>query len=191
MNKHNYIACRRNVSAQHGRPPADFLDTLVDTLDNLPDEVFALNDKIDIYSVMHGALGPYTGIVHRKAVMCEVLRVVAAFESDWNWNEGIDIGKPEYKKIKEAEEAGAFQVSWDSMAADSSLKACVDRHAGSHDVDTFITAMKTNHRLAIEYCARLFRFDTRWCGTVNRTDMVMAHVNREAVKEFESFLTPA
>ncbi|STW08024.1 Uncharacterised protein [Klebsiella grimontii] len=75
INKRIFIATRYPVSTQHGRPPIAFLEQLVDTLNALPDEVFAENKLHDIYAVMKGALGPYTSLLHRKAVMCEVLRV--------------------------------------------------------------------------------------------------------------------
>jgi hypothetical protein len=188
MSHRTYIACHQAVSEQHGNPPNSFLDQLIDAINPLPDDVFDRNDKHDIYSVMFGSLGPYTDLLRRKAVMCEVLRVQAAFESDWNWNEGVDIGNPHSVAHKEGEETGAFQVSWDSMHFDHSLRDCLDRLAGAHDVDTFIAQMKLNHPLAVEYCARLLRFNTTWCGTINDARKVIAHVRRDAVAEFKSFL---
>lgn len=188
MSQRTYIACHQAVSEQHSNPPNSFLDQLIDAMDPLPDQVFEKNDNHDIYSVMLGSLGPYTGLLHRKAVMCEVLRVQAGFESDWNWNEGVDVNNENSKAHKEGEETGAFQVSWDSMAFDKSLKDCLDRLAGGHDVLTFIDKMKSNQALAVEYCARLLRFSTAWCGTINDARKVIAHVRRDAVTEFQSFL---
>ncbi|MET3134364.1 hypothetical protein AAKU55_004660 [Oxalobacteraceae bacterium GrIS 1.11] len=188
MSIRTYIACHQAVSAQHRNAPNSFLDQLIDTINGLPDAAFEANNLHDIYSVMLGALGPYTGILHRKAVMCEVLRVQAAFESDWHWERGVDPCNASSMAHKEGEETGAFQVSWDSMPNDPSLPACVDRYAHAHDVDTFIKAMKENHALAVEYCARLLRFNTRWCGTLNDASMVIAHVRRDAVSEFQGFL---
>jgi hypothetical protein len=94
---------------------------------------------------MEGALGPWTGLLHQKAVMCEVLRVQAAFESDWNWNEGVDVNNHHSMTHIEGQETGAFQVSADSMAFDQSLRDCVDRALGSHAPLVFISGMKTNH----------------------------------------------
>lgn len=186
-----YNACRQPVSSQHGNPPTSFLDQLIDGINPLPDEVFAKNDVTDVYSVMKSSLGPYDGVelLHRKAVMCEVLRVQAAFESDWNWNEGVDINNANSVAHASGQETGAFQVSADSMVFDKSLPACVLRLAGKNDVATFITAMKSNHALAVEYCARLLRFNTKWCGTLNDHNKVIAHVRRDAVAEFQTFLT--
>ena len=188
MSDRNFIACRLPVSKEHGVPPKSFIDQLIDKVKKMPDDIFERNDHHDIYSVMLGPLGPYKNLQHRKAVMCEVLRVVAAFESDWNWNAGVDKNNANSMAHKEGEETGAFQVSWDSMVKDKSLKDCVDRYVGKHDVNTFIKGMKENHDLGIEYCIRLLRFNTTWCGTLNKASMVIAHVSRESVNEFESYL---
>ena len=88
MSQRTYIACHQPVSEQHSSPPNSFLDQLIDAINPLQDDVFDENERYDIYSVMLGSLRPYADLLHRKAVMCEVLRVQAAFESDWNWNEG-------------------------------------------------------------------------------------------------------
>jgi len=190
MSLRTYNACHRAVSSQHGSPPNSFLDQLIDAINPLPDEVFAENDRNDIYSVMQSALGPWTGLRHRKAAMCEVLRVQAAFESDWNWNEGVDTTNHQSMTHLEGQETGAFQVSADSMRFDASLPACVDRLAHQHDVLTFINAMKSNHALAVEYCARLLRLNTTWCGTIDDHSQVVAHVRRDAVAEFQTFMQP-
>jgi hypothetical protein len=189
MSDRVYIACHKTVSEHHGHPPNSFLDQLIDAINPLPDEVFAKNNHHDIYSVMLGSLGPYTSLLHRKAVMCEVLRVQAAFESDFKWEEGVDTTNQTSMHHKEGEETGAFQVSFDSMGIDDSLRECMDRLAGGHDVLTFIEKMKSNHPLAVEYCARLLRFNTSWCGTINDSTKVKAHVQRDAVAEFQTFLT--
>ena len=191
MSQRPYIACHHAVSEQHGNPPNSFLDQLIDAISPLPDNVFERNDRHDIYSVMLGALGPYTDLLHRKAVMCEVLRVQAGFESDWNWNEGVDVNNTNSLAHRSGEETGAFQVSWDSMGLDASLSECLDSRTGAHDVDTFIQKMKSNHALAVEYCARLLRFNTTWCGTINDASKVIAHVRRDAVAEFRTFLQPS
>ena len=189
MSDRIYVACHQAVSEQHGHPPNSFLDQLIDAINPLPDQVFEKNQHHDIYSVMFGSLGPYDSLLHRKAVMCETLRVQAAFESDWDWNEGVDTTNQTSVHHKEGEETGAFQVSWDSMHFDDSLRECLDRLAGGHDVLTFIEKMKSNHALAVEYCARLLRFNTTWCGTLNDPHKVRAHVRRDAVAEFQTFLT--
>jgi hypothetical protein len=185
-----YSACLSKIP-NRGVPPTEFLDQILDTIISLPDDVFAPNDNQDIYSLMYPRLGPengdpWTDLVNRRAAMLEILRVDAGFESSWNWNEGADTtAGPE---TPEQQETGAWQVSADSLGSDSSLSDCLDRLAGAHDPSTFITAMKSNHALAVEYAARLFRFSTRWSGPCN-TGMVYRAVSRDAMAEFQSFLT--
>ena len=43
-----------------------------------------------MYASVITELGPFEDILHRKACMLEVMRVLARFESSWKWNEGID-----------------------------------------------------------------------------------------------------
>jgi hypothetical protein len=190
MSTRPYSACIQAVTPNVGNPPTSFLDQIIDTISSLPDDVFAPNPNFDIYSVMAGALGPYQSLLQRRAVMCEVLRVQAGFESDWNWNEGVDTNNQRSMTNLDAQETGAFQVSADSMPFDPSLSACVDRALGNHNVQTFIDGMKSNHALAVEYVARLLRFSTRWCGTIDDPSMVIANVSRAAMAEFQSFLQP-
>jgi hypothetical protein len=188
MTNRAYIATRHPVSPQHSSPPIPFLDQLIDAIDPLPDDVFAENPLHDIYAVMKGSLGPYTSLKHRKAVMCEVLRVQAAFESDWDWDEGVDIDNVHSLTHIDGEETGAFQVSFDSTALGHSAML---PFAVAHRIETpqkFIPAMKEDHRLAVEYCARLLRISTAWCGTINNPSQVISHVRRDAVDEFQTFL---
>lgn len=120
--------------------------------------------------------------------MCEVLRVQAAFESDWNWNEGVDINNLKSLTHIEGEETGAFQVSFDSTALGHSA---MRPFSISNQIETpqkFILAMKSDHRLAVEYCARLLRISTAWCGTIKNPTQVISHVRRDAVEEFQTFL---
>ncbi|MBA7847293.1 hypothetical protein HV213_13820 [Klebsiella sp. RHBSTW-00484] len=189
MNKRIFITTRYPVSAQHARPPIEFLDQIVDTLDALPDDVFAENKLHDIYAVMKGALGPYTSLAHRKAVMCEVLRVQAGFESDWRWSAGVD--KKNHRSLThiESEEAGAFQVSFDSIGGRHSALFDFAKQRGIDTAETFITKMKEDHDLAVEYCARLLRINTTWCGTIKDPSKVISHVRRDAVEEFQTFLS--
>jgi hypothetical protein len=190
MSARVYNACLQPVNPpQHGSPPTSFLDQLIDAINPLPNDIFAPSANYDIYSVMLSTLGPWQGLLHRKAVMCEVLRVQPGFESDWNWNCGVDTNNPSSIAHIEQQETGAFQVSADSMHFDQSLPDCVDRLAGAHDVITFINSMKSNHPLAVEYVARLFRFNTTWAGTINKPSQVRGWVRRDAVAEFQTFLT--
>ena len=75
-----YIATKQRV-LNRGVPPDAFLDELVAWGKEAPDEIFAPNNHVDIYSSVVGVLGPWQGIPHRRAVMLEVMRVLAGFES--------------------------------------------------------------------------------------------------------------
>ncbi len=126
--------------------------------------------------------------------MLEVLRVLAGFESSWNWNEGIDRNSPAFKANPTSVppttiEAGAWQVSANSMGHGPELKALVLRKAGALDAATFQRAMKQNHQLAIEYIARLLRRTVRANGPVLRHE-IDRWLSKDAVVEFQRLLNP-
>lgn len=181
----SFNACREKVH-NRGRPPVAFLNELVDWALVAPDDIFAPNDKQDIYASVAGELGPWKDGLHRKAVMLEVLRVLGGFESSWNWQAAVDITNPD-SNTPCTEEAGIFQVSGNSMGFDASLKKLLMSTAGKTDCDTFRSVTKNQHRFAIEYCARLIRYTTRHHGPIKHK-----HINpwlrRDAVEEFTSFL---
>jgi hypothetical protein len=179
-----YKACLKKVKGSS--PPPLFLDELVDWAKNAPEEIFISNAKNDIYSNVLTELGPYASTVHRKAVMLEVLRVLAGIESTWNWNQGVDPDK-KVPNTPKNEETGAFQVSWDGMNNNQSLKDFVKKTFGKTDTKTFITNMKTHHKFAIEYAARLFMVTTAANGPLGRPKF-HHELSRDAVDEFMLFL---
>ena len=81
-----------------GNPKPKFLQDLVVWGRSAVPEIFAeqLGNDNDIYARVIDELGPFEGkdIICRKACMLEVMRVLAGFESSWNWNEGIDTNNP-------------------------------------------------------------------------------------------------
>jgi hypothetical protein len=182
----NFVACKKEVH-NRGIPPSAFLDELVDWAKGAPDEIFEPNQVHDIYTNVVGDLGPWTGLTHRKAAMLEVLRVLGGFESSWDWNEGVDVMNP-HSNTSCTEEAGIFQCSGNSMDIDSSLKEMLVKATGKKDCETFKIETKANHTFAIEYCARLLRFTVRHHGPV-RDHHINGHLRRDAVAEFEGFLT--
>lgn len=181
----NFNACKARVH-NRGNPPEEFLNELVDWCRQSPDEIFVRNDKEDIYSRIFSDLGPWEDLLHRKAAMLEVLRVLGGFESSWNWSEGRDITNPG-SNTSCTEEAGIFQCSGDSMNFDASLKQLLKSVSGKTDCDTFRAATKSNHRFAIEYCARLLRFTVNHHGPVKRKD-INSWLRKDAVVEFKRFL---
>jgi hypothetical protein len=181
----NYTATKQHV-ANRGIVPDDFLDQLVTWGSRSPDEIFAPNPFSDIYSSVFNSLGPWEGIPHRRAVMLEVLRVLAGFESSWNWDEGADTTNPT-SITPDTMEAGAWQVSANAMDFGQELKDLVLAKVGTLDGNAFQRAMKQNHLLAIEFIARLLRRTTQHNGPVLRHE-IDPWLRRDAVAEFQALM---
>lgn len=169
-----------------------------------PDVIFAPNAvPVDIFTVIKPRLGSPAGkdasgtnlyqwdsFLHRKAAMLEAMRVHAGMESSWNWNEGVDVTNKTSMTHIEGQETGIFQVSFDSTYLGG---GAMKPFAATHCIDTpekFIPKMKSDHRLAMEYYARLVRVSIRWAGPLLRSgeDSVYPWLNRAAVAEFERAL---
>lgn len=180
-----FVAAKKPVH-NRGSAPEAFLNELLNWAKTAPPEIFTYNDKRDIYASLNKELGPYDSELKRRAVMCEALRVLGGFESSWDWTEGRDTTNPNIDSAAN-EEAGIFQTSYDSIAFDPSLKACMKRY-GVLTAPEFIRTSKSNHKFALEYTARLLRFSTTHHGPIKRQE-IDKWVSREAVKEFETALT--
>jgi len=183
-----YVATKQRVH-NRGVPPDSFLDELVAWGTTAPDEIFAPNAATDVYSNVVGVLGPWQGIPHRRAAMLEILRVLAGFESSWNWNEGVDTNNAS-SVTPDTIEAGAWQVSANSMGFGQELKDLVMDRVGSLDGNDFQRAMKSDHALAIEYAARLLRRTVNHHGPVKRHE-IDAWLRTDAVAEFQALVAPA
>lgn len=181
-----------------GVPPNSFLTELVTWARTAPADIFTKNDEpFDIYNDVKPILGPWLGLpesperlLHRKAVMCEVLRCLAGFEASWHWGEGVDRTNAHSLSHKVGEEAGIFQVSADSEALDgpsTALRDCVIRYCGSNTVQAFIDTMKSNHTFALEYATRLLRFSYKWDGPIKRHE-IDSSLSLAAVDEFMTLL---
>jgi hypothetical protein len=181
----SYKATKQHV-ANRGVPPDSFLNELVAWAKGAPDEIFAPNPNNDVYSSVLATLGPWQGLAHRKAVLLEVLRVLAGFESSWDWNAGRDLTNPTSDK-PDTTEAGAWQVSAHSVNFGADLKALVLAEVGTLDGDAFQAATKKQHEFAMEYIARLLRHTTRHNGPVLRHE-IDSWLRRDAVAEFESLV---
>lgn len=180
-----FIECRAEVF-NRGKPPVSFLNELVDWGITAPDEIFAQNPNNDVYSHVKTELGPWIDLNHRKAVMLEVLRVLAGFESSWDWNAGRDVSNPSSNQPC-TEEAGILQCSGNSMNFDPSLKALLLSVSGHSDCDTFRQVSKQNHVFALEYTARLLRFTVDHHGPLKRRE-VHSWISRSAVEDLKHFL---
>ena len=181
----NFVACREKVH-NRGRPPVAFLNELVDWGVSAPDEIFSRNDKVDIYSSVKNELGPWTFDLERRAAMLEVLRVLAGFESSWDWNAGRDTTNPS-SNTPCTEEAGILQCSGNSMDIDNSLKELLRAASGNTDCDTFRATTKANHPFALEYCARLLRFTVSHHGPVKGRH-IHEFLRRDAMAELLGIL---
>jgi hypothetical protein len=181
----HYIAAKQPV-ANRGVPPDDFLDQLVAWGKQAPDEIFAPNNLNDVYSSVVNALGPWQGMTHRRAVMLEVMRVLAGFESSWDWKAGRDTTNPT-SVTPDTIEAGAWQVSANSMNFGQELKDLVLAKVGTLDGNAFQKAMKEDHDLAMEYVARLLRRTTRHNGPVLRHE-IDEWLRRDSVAELQALV---
>lgn len=178
-----FSATKAKVSDQ-GAPPDEFLEEQVTWGQAQDDLLFEENSNADIYSLIEPTLGPWTGILHRRAAMLEAMRVHAAFESSWRWTDGKD---PKNRNPDPSSwETGAFQVSFDSTAKSPSLIAFC-RAQGAGTLGSFIPAMKSDHGLALSYYARLVRVDITWAGPLVRRE-ILPWLSRESVAEFQSLL---
>jgi hypothetical protein len=195
-----FLETKRHV-LDRGSPPDSFLDELVKWARGADHAIFLPNDvPLDVYGVVHDTLGPWFEtpgepapfLFHRRAVMCEVMRVHAGFESSWNWREGVDKTNRTSMRNIEGQETGIFQVSHDSLLLDKKgdLKAWLNSHLQTaiKDTEAFIDAMKEYHPFALEFYARLVRINTRWAGPLLRGE-ILPELRHNAVDEFIRLLT--
>lgn len=196
MKTSDYPAIFQKV-LNRGSVPVEFVEEIVSwaqaTMATKP-EVFDVNaSPRDIYATVKGKLGPYEQPkpeetrLRRVAVMLEVMRVHAGFESSWDWNEGVDRNNHQSMAHKEGEETGAFQVSFDSTRLADNAMLGFAQGNGIADPDDFIAKMKTDHRLALNYYARLIRGDVSWAGPIKRHE-IDQYLSVEAVEEFEALI---
>ncbi len=116
------------------------------------------------------------------------MRVLAGFESSWDWNAGVDTTNPT-SVTRDTIEAGAWQVSANSMAFGQELKELVLGKVGSVDGNDFQQAMKQDHQLAMEYIARLLRRTVDHNGPAKRHE-IDPWLRKESVSEFQVLLSP-
>lgn len=180
--------------ANRGAAPDSFLKELIEWGHAAPAELFAPRPAPpdrpdpDVYAYLKPILGPWETLLHRRAVMLELMRVHAGFESSWNWKCGVDTTNHHSLTHIEGEETGIFQVSFDSTFLEHhAMKPFAVEH-GIATAGSFIPAMKTNHKLALEYYARLVRISIKWAGPLLRHE-VDRYLSRAAVKEFQTLLS--
>jgi hypothetical protein len=186
-----FHATKAKVS-NRGTPPDSFLESLVLWGKLAPDVIFAPNSNPgDVYSSVKPILGPSDGsrwvdLPNRRAAMLEVMRVLAGFESSWNWKEGRDVTNST-SVTPETIEAGAWQVSANSMSFGRDLQTLVLFHCDSLSGTKFQSEMKSDKALAMEYIARLLRHTVRHNGPVLRKE-IHPWLSRASVREFQDLL---
>ncbi len=190
-----YTATKRRIH-NRGVPPDSFLDELLAWGRTAPDDIFVPNSNYDVYSSVSGVLGPWQDLRHRRAVMLEVMRVLAGFKSGWTWTDGSDAAADKWAakhhttRSPAEKEAGAWQVSANSMGFGLELKDLVLSTAGSLGGNDFQQAMKQNHQLAMEYIARLLRRTVNHNGPVKRHE-IDPWLRNDAVMEIRALLYPS
>lgn len=169
-----------------GTPPESFLNELIHFGKIAEGEIFEVNQFHDVYSSVITELGPYKDLTHRRAVMLEVMRVLAGFESSWKWTEGRDTTNST-SITAETIEAGAWQVSYNSRHFGGDLVDLLKENnvIGGYD---FQKKMKQNHNLAMEYIARLLRHTVNHNGPVKRKE-INPYLSVKAVEEFQYLIT--
>lgn len=175
-----FVACRQKIH-NRGVPPLAFLSELIEWGKTADSEIFQRNEAFDVYSSVVSKLGPWRGDLHRRAVMLEVLRVLAGFESSWKWDEGRDITNPN-SNTPCTEEAGIFQCSGNSMEYSPQLKQLLLDAGGNGTCGSFITMTKSDHQFALEYCARLLRITTKHHGPL-KNQHIHPWLRKDAVDE--------
>jgi hypothetical protein len=183
-----------------GIPSDSFLKELIVWGRSADDLIFAPNTHFDIYSKIKDELGPWESPIHRRAAMLEVLRVLGMFESSGDFTEGVDTSRLGDDTPENAE-AGAWQVSYDARYIAAELRILLVSK-GITDGIAFQRAMKFDHPLAMEFVARLMRYNTKHNGPLYKGDERLAirrslrgeehsiypWLLRNAVEEFEGFL---
>jgi len=172
--------------ANRGVPPTPFISALITWAKNEKDDVFAPNYLHDIYSLTVGDLGPWHSLLHRRAAMCEVLRVLAGFESSWKWGEGKDTSNPKEIDVN-TWSAGIFQISPNAMNLHSSLAEYADSFKVFYKPAAFRALIMQDHTFAFGFTARLLRVNTHHNGPV-RDGFINPWLKREAVAAFEKQL---
>jgi hypothetical protein len=195
----DFLETKRRVF-NRGAASDSFLTEMVAWAKDAPDEIFEPNPLNDIYAKVRAQLGPYDNLRHRKAVMLEVMRVLAGFESSWDWKEGVDTSRLG-NDTPENSEAGAWQVSYDARFLHQSLRDLLARRGITNGIK-FQQSMKFDHALAMEFVARLMRVNTKHNGPLYKGDernairsslrgaehSIYPWLSREAVGEFEVLL---
>jgi hypothetical protein len=199
-----FPAALKTKVANRGVAPDSFLTELIAWAKVAPSEIFAPNTvPVDIFTMVKAHLATPAGkdpsgtpiyhwdsLEHRRAALCEVMRVHAGMESSWRWDCGVDVTNAHSVANIRGQETGIFQVSFDSLDLGCGAMVPFAKAHGIDRVEEFIPAMKRDHQLALEYYARLVRVSVRWAGPIIRQtlDCIYPSLSRSAVAAFQRLL---
>jgi len=163
------------------------------------DAIFAVNsDPHDIMAQIEPILGPWKDDNHRRAALMEVLRVLGMFESSGNFDEGKD--PDNHNPNPESWETGAWQVSYDSRTLGRDLSEMLAEEE-IHDAIQFQALMKSDHRLAADYIARLLRHTWKANGPCYKdrhifkghlqdpNESIYPWLRKDSMREFQSLIS--
>ncbi len=191
----------KNGVFNRGIPPDAFLRELVEWGKTAPEEIFAPNLNADIYGKVKAELGPWESPLHRRAVMLEVMRVLAGFESSWDWTEGVDTSRLG-SDTPENSEAGAWQVSYDARHLAPVLADMLKANDITNGIK-FQQVTKFNHPFAMVFVSTLMRYNTKHNGPLYKGDerliirrslrgaehSIYPWLSRSSVAEFQQLLS--
>ena len=189
VTKATVSACLQKVS-NRGVPPLSVVQDIIAEVKATPDSVFAVNENADIYSLVKPELGPYPSIKNRKAVMADVLIVLAGFESSWDYTEGRDLSASNTGAC--TMEAGMFQTSGNANAFSPTLGVFQKAKCGNNTCDGFRACAKApgsafKKEFTIGHTIRLLRFTTKHHGPLVRKE-VNKWLSKSCVSQIEALL---
>jgi hypothetical protein len=185
-------------------PPLQFIKDLYVWIKVAPEFLYARNSEPrDAFSHLSSYLGinKDSTLKYRQAALFELMRVSAAMESSFNWQQGRDKAAQNYDWY--TQEAGMFQTSPNSHVYAHKgwgrweyLDKLVAKHGvglvkqGSPNNELWNKLMKDESKkhVIFEHHAFMLRHNFRHYGPVIDPRRVGMNINKQCIKEVESFL---
>lgn len=185
-------------------PPLQFVNDLYMWIKVAPEFLYARNSEPrDAFSHLAGYLGitKNSSLKYRQAALFELMRVSAAMESSFNWQEGRDKAAQNYDFY--TQEAGIFQTSPNSHVYAHKgwgrweyLDKLVAKHGvglvkqGSPNNELWNKLMKDESKkdVIFEHHAFMVRHNYHHYGPLLDPRRVGMNINKECIKEVEGLL---